>query len=58
MKENGLSWGTARQEGLVTLEMCHAVVFRYAMNEELCVEGVRMLCEYLLCKFVCVAGFM
>lgn len=38
--------------------MCPAVVFRYAVNEELCVEGVKMLFEYLLCKFVCVARFM
>lgn len=28
-------------EGLVTLEMCHALVSRCAMNEELCVEGVQ-----------------
>lgn len=27
-------------EGLVTLETCHAVVSRYAMNEGLCVAGV------------------
>lgn len=47
-----------RQKSLVTLEMCHAVVSRYAMNEELCVEGVAMLCGYLLCKCSYVARFM
>lgn len=48
MKENGISRGSACQEDLVTVEMCHAVVSRYVMNEEgLCVEGVAMLYEYL-----------
>lgn len=58
MKENGISWGAACSEGLVTSEMCHAVVSRYAMNEELCLEEVGMLHEYLLCQFTCVARFM
>lgn len=37
-----------RQKSLVTLEMCHAVVSRYAMNEELCVEGVAMLWIFIM----------
>lgn len=38
--------------------MCHAVVSRYVMNEELCVEGVAMLSEYLYVNLHVLLGYL